>query len=64
MITKTGEYIDSQGKRWSAEELRALIERLLNEHIMREPPAIRARVLARLYSAENMLFVSYGQRME
>lgn len=63
MITETGKYIDGQGQEWSADELRGFIEKLLNEHIMSEPPAIRARILYRLYAAENMLFCSYGERL-
>lgn len=63
MVTKDGTYIDSQGKQWSAEELRGFIESLL-DRIMKEPPAIRARVLTRLYAAENMLFCSYGELLQ
>ena len=64
MVTKEGIYIDSEGKQWSAEELKGFIESLLNERIMKEPPAIRTRVLVRLYGAENMLFCSYGERLQ
>lgn len=64
MVTKEGNYIDREGKQWSAEELRGFIETLLNDHIMKEPPVIRARVLIRLYDVENMLFCSYGERLQ